>query len=193
MMARDDDDLDLDVETPAKGSGKLWKIMFFVMIGILIIGISIGLTLFLVSGSGDESDAGGDGEVAAETKSKAKPRKEEVEEEEGAAVKQITYIEVKPPIVVNPNDPETEFTYLRVGVSLLVSTDKEKELVELHMPSIRHNLVMLFGDQKFSELMTSEGKRALQKQALEVAQQAMKTATKKSVVQDLYITDLVGQ
>lgn len=193
-MARDDDDdLELDAESPAKGKGNLWKIMFFVMIGVLILGISIGLTWFLVSGSGDNSAGDGGSEVAAEVKDKPKQVKQEEVEAEDPVGKQVIYIEVKPSIVVNPNDPETEFTYLRVGVSIMVTSEKDKELVELHMPSIRQNLVLLFGDQHFSELMTSDGKRALQKQALEVTQEAMKAAVNKSVIKDLYITDLVGQ
>jgi flagellar FliL protein len=187
----EDDDLDLEVEAPKKGNSNMLKILVFVLIGILVIGISVGVTWFLVSGSGDE--AAPQSTEGTKTEAKEEMDEEEMSEEGKGAGKLALYIPVNPAFVVNLNDPESEVNYLQVGVTLMVRNEADKQKVDLHMPAIRHHLVLLLGDQIFAELKTSDGKKKLQEESLKVVQDAMKAASGSTVVRDLFLTNIVGQ
>lgn len=195
-MAQADEDLDLDVDnTKKKGGSKIVKILIFTFLGILVIGLSVGVTVYLL-----KSDAPPAEEATATQEAEDKPKaevKKEKKAKKDASKKDAshipTYIEIKPKFVVNLDDPESSINFLQVAVTVVVYTPEEEELVKLHMPVIKHHLVQLFGDQKFNDLKTTEGKKELQQEALSIVQEAMVEVAGDETVTNLFITSIVGQ
>jgi len=95
----------------------------------------------------------------------AQEEEEEVAEEEQEPT--ITdYIEMDPPFVTHVGDPGTKLTYLKASVTLRASKETTRPAVEAHMPRLRHELVMLFGEQTDAERLSStEGQEALREEA----------------------------
>ena len=79
--------------------------------------------------------------------------------------------------------------YIAGGLTSVRDLANNKQLVELHMPAIRHHLVLLLGDQIFAELKGSDGKKKLKEESLKVVQDAMKEAAGSVVVRDLFMTE----
>ena len=103
-------------------------------------------------------------------------------------------MDLTPPFVVNLEGSETsDIRFLQVSASLRVGSDKDLEILKKHMPVIRHNLNLLFGDLDFNEIRSREGKKKLAESALKVAQEALKKATGRPVVEAVYFNSLVGQ
>ena len=199
-MAELDDDLELDVEDkkPAAGGGKLKTILIFSAIGVLVIGISVAATLFIMSsgddsaGSGDEMVEATEAETSEKKEKKEKKSKNDEEKKKALNKAKVMYLELAPAFVVNL-ESDSDVRYLQVEVTVMVHSNEDVELVKLHMPVVRHHLMLLFSSQEFSELRTIEGKEALQADALEVVQKVMKDVTGYPVVKGVYLPSIVGQ
>lgn len=104
---------------------------------------------------------------------------EEVEEVE------ISYIELKPSIISNlTGGPK----YIRADIQLMTQYASAVEPIELHMPAIRHTILMLIASEDGKVLKTREGKKELRTKALESVRATLKEITGKTLVKDLYFT-----
>lgn len=185
-MAQNDADLDLDVaNAPAAKSGGWKKILLFSVIGILLVGLSVTTTLLLLGGNPATPEAAAeqtqDQDAGAEDK-----------EEKAHAGGTPHYLDLDPPFVVNLND-DSNVRFLQVSVSVMAYSEENLETVKLHMPVIRHNLVLLFSSQRFSDIQTLEGKEKLQQAALETVRKALEEAAGDPLVEAVYLPSIVGQ
>lgn len=87
---------------------------------------------------------------------------EEQQEEPGIT----DYIEMDPAFVTHVGEPGTKLTYLKAAVTIRASRETTRPAVEAHMPRLRHELVMLFGEQTDTDrLAATEGQQALREEA----------------------------
>lgn len=90
------------------------------------------------------------------------PEEEEVVEEAGIT----DYIAMDPPFVTHVGTPGNKITYLKASVSLRVASTGARPAVEAHMPRLRHELVMLFGEQTDADQLTATtGQQVLREEA----------------------------
>lgn len=75
------------------------------------------------------------------------------------------YVSLDPPFVTNfqPNDVAR---FLQVSVEVMTHDKKTVALIKANNPVIRNNLLLLFGNQKYSDLESASGKEHLRAQAL---------------------------
>ncbi|TNE73696.1 MAG: flagellar basal body-associated FliL family protein [Gammaproteobacteria bacterium] len=103
------------------------------------------------------------GLCALPTTSAASENEEEPVSEEAAVT---DYIAMEPAFVTHVGAASSKVTYLKASVSLRTSTPGARPAVEAHMPRLRHELVMLFGEQTSTDsLTTMEGQQALREEA----------------------------
>lgn len=89
--------------------------------------------------------------------------KEELQEEEPGIT---DYIAMDPPFVTHVGEPGTKLTYLKAAVTIRASRETTRPAVEAHMPRLRHELVMLFGEQADTDRLSgNEGQQALREEA----------------------------
>lgn len=181
MAARDLDD-DQPAPPPAKGAGKPWLLIGVVV--ALAVALAVTATLLLVGGGREET--------AAVDPAKAAAKGGDHKEGKEALVKTPLYLEVAPPFVVNLNEADT-IHFLQVEVSLMAYDQPSLDKVKEQLPVVRHHLVVLFGKQTFADILSEEGKRRLQADARTIVQEALTKATGKPLVEDVYLTSIVGQ
>jgi flagellar FliL protein len=94
-------------------------------------------------------------------------QEEEAAEEETVEEGGVTdYIGMEPAFVTHVGTPGNKPTYLKAAVSLRAGSTSTRPAVEAHMPRLRHELVMLFGEQTDVNRLTSlEGQQALREEA----------------------------
>lgn len=98
---------------------------------------------------------------------------------------EISYVELKPSIVSNlTGGPK----YIRTDIQLMTEYASAVELIQLHMPAIRHTILMLIASEDGKVLKTREGKKALRAKALDAVRAEMKELTGRTLVKDLYFT-----
>lgn len=89
---------------------------------------------------------------------------EDEEETEGKPV--ADYIAMEPAFVTQVGVPGSKVTYLKAAVTLRADGADTRPAVEAHMPRLRHELVMLFGEQtEVDQLSSVEGQQALLEEA----------------------------
>jgi flagellar FliL protein len=125
--------------------------------------------------------------AAAKGKQKGSTEKKEKEKKLPAQ-----YLDLSPAFVVNLQDDQA-MRYLQIEVQLMTRDPKAAEEIRNNMPRIRNTLMLLFAQQHAKDLATREAKEALQQQALEQVQQAMKDETGSTAVEAVYFTNFVMQ
>ncbi len=65
--------------------------------------------------------------------------------------------------------------------------------VELHMPMIRNNLIILFSGQVYNELQTDEGRQLLKQDSLKELQKIMQQEIGKPGIEKVLFTNFVMQ
>lgn len=117
------------------------------------------------------------------------------EEESPAEEARITdYIELEPDFVTNVGAPDQQMKYLKAAVTLRASQTTTRAAVESHMPRLRHELVMLFGEQTDLDLLTSnEGKQALKEAAIQRINAVLEQQQTGEQIDDVVFTTFVVQ
>ncbi len=96
-------------------------------------------------------------------------------EAEKAASKTSAYVSLGDPMVLNLSGGK-RLTFLQISADILVSDADAEDAVKIHVPAIRHSLIMLLSEQNAKDIK-SPGKRE------EIRQQA--TARVKGLIADL--------
>ncbi|GGC69625.1 flagellar basal body-associated FliL family protein [Marinobacter halophilus] len=76
------------------------------------------------------------------------------------------YIAMEPAFVTHVGEPGSKVVYLKAAVTLRAARESTRPALEAHMPRLRHELVMLFGEQTdVDQLTTQQGQQALREEA----------------------------
>ncbi|GGY73573.1 flagellar basal body-associated FliL family protein [Marinobacter zhanjiangensis] len=116
------------------------------------------------------------------------------EDSEETTESHTEYVEMRPSFVTHVGEPSERPAYLKANVSLRVGTETARDAIETHMPRLRHELVMLFGEQ--SDLQTlsgSEGQQALRREARDRMNQVLEEQQTGEQVVDVLFTSFVIQ
>ena len=133
---------------PGKGRGKLFLIII-VSAAVVLIGAGVGAAMWLKAGAGAKHAEAAKAEPPA-----------------AAPAGPPLYLPLDPPFVVN-FDADQAVRFLQVAVQVMTRDPATVELLKSNDPLVRNDLLLLFGNQKYAQLTTREGKEALRNQALE--------------------------
>ena len=119
---------------------------------------------------------------------------EEDEAPEGDEEATETYTEMTPSFVTHVGGPAERPAYLKADVSLRVGTETARAAIETHMPRLRHELVMLFGEQTDLETLSSTaGQQAVRQEARERLNQVLEAQQTGEEIVDVLFTSFVIQ
>ena len=167
------------------------KILIAAIAGALLIAAGGGAWYFAQGAHPHKKAAAaaeGEGEAAAEA-----PADAATGDEEGATSSAPPqYVEMNPAFVVNLEDDEA-LRYMQIDIEVMTRDPAVADAVKLHMPVIRNNLLLLFGQKHYHELDTREGKEKLRAEALAEVQAVMTKEIGKPGVEALYFTSFVMQ
>lgn len=145
----EDKDLELDVNQ-AKGSKMTNILLITLIVLVLIVG---GVGAFMFSGDKEgKSDSGSD------TASSEKAEKSENKDP-------LLYITLVPEFVVNFG-PGSEVRYLQIDLQAASRQQEAFDAMNLYMPVIRNDVLVLLSGQTFENLKTRAGKELIQQRIL---------------------------
>ncbi len=103
------------------------------------------------------------------------------------------YVALDPPFVVN-FEAEQQVRFLQVTAQLMTRDPATVEMLKANDPVIRNDLLLLFGNQKYTVISTREGKESLRAQTLEAVRKIIAGAGgKPEKVEAVYFTSFVMQ
>lgn len=123
----------------------------------------------------------------------AQEKAKEGEEGEGEAAAKVTYVEMKPPFITNPQGGPDKLGYVKAEVSLRIASEAVAKTIEEHMPLLRHQLVLLLSSETADELAKPEAQENLRVQALKAVNDALQNEDGALKVEDLLFTSFVIQ
>lgn len=110
--------------------------------------------------------------------------------EEDKEVKPVAYYSLSPSLITNV---QGDAKYIRCDIQLMTADEDNIDEIELHAPAIRHDLLLLLGEQQGSELKKPKGKERLRKAALKMIRARMEMLTGDGRIDDLYFTSYFVQ
>lgn len=146
-----------DEKTDSKSGSKLKLIIIAVVLAIVLIGGAVGTTIFFLGGDKTTVVVKTEGKNAADTTNSQPVEAKVVPDVDKGP---ILYRSLDPKFVVsfaNPNGPR----FMQFSVDVATHQKDVVEQIKLHMPAIRSNLLMIFGDQNSTKVSTREGKEKL--------------------------------
>ena len=115
---------------------------------------------------------------------------DEAEEEPGVT----DYITMDPTFITHVGEPGPSLVYLKAAVTLRASKASTRTALETHMPRLRHELVMLFGEQTgVDELAGNAGQTRLRAEAKERINQVLEEQQTGEKIADVLFTEFVVQ
>ena len=103
------------------------------------------------------------------------------------------YIKFDPPMVVN-FEAKGMTRYLQVGIEIMTRDPVTADMIQLHEPRLRNDLLMLLGGQEYATLSTREGKDQLRQEALEAVHEVIVSeGGDPAKVEQLFFTSFVMQ
>ena len=190
-MAEEDE----DQETEKKPKGSIiTKILLFGVLPLMTAIVLVVGGLFIAGILPGESTSKAnveDGDSEEEDEDDEDFEDEEEDDEDEAPMPAV-YIPIDPAFVVNFAS-QGKARFLQITVEVMTREAEVPDLVKLHMPAIRNNLVLLFSAQTFDNVSTLEGKEALREEALEVIQSILEEETGDVGVEAVYFTSFVMQ
>lgn len=115
---------------------------------------------------------------------------DEAEDEAGVT----DYISMNPAFVTHVGEPGPSLVYLKAAVTLRASKASTRPALEAHMPRLRHELVMLFGEQTdVNTLAGSAGQTSLRAEAKRRINQVLEEQQTGEKIADVLFTEFVVQ
>lgn len=184
-------------------SGSKKTLVIIIAAVVVALGAGGGAAWFFMGkGHADEELAADadEGEEAAEEEHDAKASKKEKgkskKDKKGKKAEPkapALYVKYEPPFVVN-FDAKGVMRFLQISMEVMTRDAPTSEVIKLHEPKIRNNMLMLLGSQTYDTLSSMEGKEGLRKQALEtIAKVVEDEGGEGKKVEDLYFTSFVMQ
>lgn len=156
--------------TPAKPHKRSWLLLTALLV-LLLAGGAVGAWLFLHHSTAHPKSA------------QAHPRPA------GPAI----YVSLDPPFVTN-FQPNELARFLQISVQVMAHDKKTVSLIKANNPVIRNNLVLLFSNQKYTDLETAQGKDRLRAKALAAVRKVVAAhGGDPSMVGAIYFTSFVMQ
>jgi len=173
------------VAPAAKPKGGALKIIIIVLLSILVIGGSVAATLYFAGVfPGAEQTSGGEDEA----KNSSKSKKDKKDKEARPAI----YFTFEQPFVVNFID-KNQIRYLQINVDVMSRDQQVIDSINVHLPKIKNNFLVLFSDLDFDMITNAAGKQKLRELALEELRKILKDEEGNDDVEALYFTGFVMQ
>lgn len=104
------------------------------------------------------------------------------------------YVPMDPPFVTHVGEPGPSLVYLKAAVTLRTSKASTRPALEAHMPRLRHELVMLFGEQTDAEALAGNaGQTSLRAEAKQRINQVLEQQQTGEKIADVLFTEFVVQ
>ena len=164
-------------EAPPEKSGGMMKMVLFGVVGIALLatGIFAGPAVMNMISPPEEPETEETGEAAGQPS--------------GPAI----YQSLHPPLVVNFKDAYGDPHFMQVTMEVMSRDPNVINSVRDHTPAIRNALILMFGQAKYEEVVTREGKEKMLDDALAEIQKVMTDRIGEPGVEEVYFTALVIQ
>jgi flagellar FliL protein len=187
------DEKDIAEDTPPEGGGSKKKLLILVGAAVLVLAIGGTAAFFLLGGGAPAETVAGEIEGDAEGGlAEEGVVDEDAFDEEAEEEGEPMYHALSPTFVVNlpPGGPAG---MLQIAIEVMTRTPSVVETLEANDPMIRHHVINLLERQQAEELLTVNGKEALQKAIHDTLSERLKALREPGKIRGVFFTQFVMQ
>jgi flagellar FliL protein len=112
--------------------------------------------------------------------------------EDESAPTTSAYVSLGDPMVLNLSGTK-RLTFLQISADVLVSDADAEETIKIHVPAIRHSLIMLLSEQKASDIKTPAKREEIRQQATAQVQSMIVALSGSTDVSDILFSSILVQ
>ena len=112
--------------------------------------------------------------------------------EDESAPTTSAYVSLGDPMVLNLSGTK-RLTFLQISADVLVSDADAEETIKIHVPAIRHSLIMLLSEQKASDIKTPAKREEIRQQATAQVQSLIVALSGSTDVSDILFSSILVQ
>ena len=99
----------------------------------------------------------------------------------------------KKPMVLNLSTVGRRLTFLQIKADVLVKNDDAKEVIEAHIPAIRHKLIILLSEQKVNDMKTPAKREEVRKLATSEIRDMIEEMTNNNDISEILFSNFLVQ
>ena len=103
------------------------------------------------------------------------------------------YVSLGKAMVLNLSSQKKKITFLQISADALIEDDSNLELVETHVPAMRHTLIVLLSEQSDIDMKSSMKREELRQQATSEVKALITELTGQDLVSDLLFSSILVQ
>lgn len=115
------------------------------------------------------------------------------DEEEAAKTKKPSYVSLGKPMVLNLESKKKRIRFLQVSVDILVEDDDAKEAVTVHVPALRHKVIVLLSEQNVLDMKSPSKRNDIRKLITEQVQGLMDELSGNDDIEDVLFSSFLIQ
>ncbi len=118
------------------------------------------------------------------------------DDEEGAEVvkeRAPEYVSLGAPMVLNLSTTGSRLTFLQVKADILVEDEDAKEIVELHVPAIRHKLIVILSEKDAKDMKSPAKREQVRQQATTEIKDMIAELAKTEGIQEVLFSNFLVQ
>ncbi len=112
--------------------------------------------------------------------------------EDESAPTTSAYVSLGDPMVLNLSGTK-RLTFLQISADVLVSDADAEKTIKIHVPAIRHSLIMLLSEQKASDIKTPAKREEIRQQATAQVQSMIVALSGSTDVSDILFSSILVQ
>ncbi len=103
------------------------------------------------------------------------------------------YVSLGDPMVLNLSTNDKKLTFLQLKADVLVKDDTAKEIVEKHIPAIRHKLIVLLSEQSALDMKTPAKRERIRQQATQEIRDMIGKMTDNTDIEEVLFSNFLVQ
>ena len=112
--------------------------------------------------------------------------------EDESAPTTSAYVSLGDPMVLNLSGTK-RLTFLQISADVLVSDADAEETIKIHVPAIRHSLIMLLSEQKAGDIKSPAKREEIRQQATAQVQSLIVALSGSTDVSDILFSSILVQ
>ena len=115
-------------------------------------------------------------------------------EEAPVEVADVRYVALKPTFITNYGPAQgPRLKYIKTDVALRVEGSEGENAAEMHLPALRHALVMLLSRQSDEQIATGDAREAVREEAKSMLNEILSAEEGEPYIRDLLFTNFIVQ
>lgn len=114
-------------------------------------------------------------------------------EEDGESSKSSAYVSLGDSMILNLSTDSQRLTFLQLKADVLISDADAEDIIETHIPAIRHKLIVLLSDQKAIDMKTASKREQIRLMATAQIRAMIEELSGSSAVSDVLFSSFLVQ